>query len=260
MIALFCVFVFLFGASIGSFINAMVYRLRHEKPIVADRSKCVHCSRVLQVADLIPVLSYVCLRGRCRTCLKPIPDSYVTVELAAASLFLFAFLLHVPVGSEWWDAHRVLLLIRDWSAIAILLFLFVYDLMYMLLPDEVTLPAIAVFALMSWCTGVTWQSILLGTVVGGGFFLLQYLVSSGRWIGGGDIRFGAMMGALLGWPLVLVGLFLSYMIGAVVAVSLLVSGKKKLGQNIPFGTFLAIGTLATLWWGRDLLVWYLRFL
>ena len=105
-----------------------------------------------------------------------------------------------------------------------------------------------------------WPQLLIGVAAGGGFFLLQYVASSGRWIGGGDIRFGALMGALLGWPLILVGLFVSYVTGAVVAVTLLANKRKRFGQSIPFGTFLAIGTLASLWCGQHILDWYLGFL
>lgn len=254
------VFVFLFGASIGSFLNAAMYRLRHSKSIVSDRSRCIHCSRVLAWFDLIPIVSFLVLRGCCRMCKKPIPKAYLAVELAAALLFVASFYLRMPTDLAVWTQPHLVLLLRDWLAIAVLLFLFAYDLRYMLLPDEVTLPAILVFALLSYVSGMEPLSLAIGIVLGGGFFLLQYLVSSGRWIGGGDIRFGALMGVLLGWPLILVGLFVSYIIGAVVAVVLIASGRKKLGQTIPFGTFLAVGTLVTLWFGKDLLAWYLGFL
>ncbi len=254
------IFVFLFGASIGSFLNAAMYRLRHGKSIVSDRSRCVHCSRVLAWFDLIPIVSFYVLHGRCRMCKKPIPKAYLAVELAAAVLFVASFYLHVSTDLAAWNQAQLVHLLRDWLAIAVLLFLFAYDLRYMLLPDEVTLPAILIFAILSYLTGMGIISLVIGIVLGGGFFLLQYLLSSGRWIGGGDIRFGALMGALLGWPLILIGLFVSYLVGAVVAIALISSGRKKLGQTIPFGTFLAVGTLVTLWFGKDLLVWYLGFL
>lgn len=145
-------------------------------------------------------------------------------------------------------------------AVSVFLFLFVYDLKYMLLPDEVTLPAIVVLGLLSFFIGTSWLFLVSGVVVGAGFFLLQYGLSRGRWIGGGDIRMGALMGALLGWPLVAVALLVSYVFGAVVSVGWLLSRRKRLGQAVPFGTFLAIGTLITLWWGQNMLDWYLQLL
>jgi prepilin signal peptidase PulO-like enzyme (type II secretory pathway) len=92
--------------------------------------------------------------------------------------------------------------------------------------------------------------------VGGGFFLLQYLVSRGKWIGGGDVRFGVMMGVLLGWPNILVALFIAYVLGAVVAVPLLIFKKKKMKSEVPFGAFLAIGTAAAMFWGSWIVNWY----
>lgn len=254
----FAIMSFVLGSCIGSFINAATYRLKRGKPIANDRSKCVHCERVLEAIDLVPVLSFLFLKGKCRTCVKTIPKRYVAVELAGAFLFLLVF-LRFP-SPLLWGSRELLGLIRDFFAVSVLLFLFVYDYLYSLLPDEVTLPAIALFAASSWLLGMPWPQLLIGIAVGGGFFLLQYVVSSGRWIGGGDIRFGAMMGALLGWPMVLVGLFISYVAGASVAVVLLVKKQKRFGQHIPFGTFLAAGTLAAMWFGQDLLNWYLGFL
>jgi prepilin signal peptidase PulO-like enzyme (type II secretory pathway) len=230
--------------------------MHNKLPIGRDRSRCTHCKRQLTAMDLIPVVSYVALRARCRSCHAPIAPSYVVTEVLLGLLFAATFVWRVGADAVLVSSNLFLLL-RDWYLFTALAFLFLSDLLYEELPDEVTLPSLVVLAGFSWALGLTWPSLLLGIVVGGGFFLLQYLISGGKWIGGGDIRLGALMGAIFGWPLVLVALFVSYLLGASVAIPLLLSGKKQLGQTIPFGTFLAVGTVLTLWVGPDLLAWYL---
>lgn len=248
----------LFGAAIGSFINAAVFRLYRDLPIVNARSRCVHCETTLLWYHLVPLVSYVVLRGACSACRKPIPLQYALVEAATALLFAIETWMWLQAGG--FDLHAGVLLARDLVAIGALVFLFVYDYQYSLLPDVVTVPAALLLAAASWYITGNWVSVVIGMTVGAGFFALQYAVSGGRWIGGGDIRLGAVMGALLGWPLVLVALFLSYVLGSVVAVWLLATKRKRAGQTIPFGTFLAVGTVLTLWVGMPILHWYLGFL
>jgi len=242
------------GLAIGSFVNASVYRLANKQDIVKDRSKCTKCLAVLKWNDLIPIYSYLSLRGKCRYCSKPFSLQYLLVELGCGILFLITSILWLQAGSG------VLVLVRDLLSIAVLLFLFVFDLRYYLLPDIVTLPSIGVFFGINLYLGYSVQHLLLAIIVGGGFFALQFLISKGKWIGGGDIRFGALMGALLSWPGVLVALFLSYIIGSFISIGLVLFGKKGFGSKVPFGTFLAIGTVITLWWGRPILNWYLGML
>jgi prepilin signal peptidase PulO-like enzyme (type II secretory pathway) len=124
----------------------------------------------------------------------------------------------------------------------------------------VTIPAIILFFIFSLLLGASWWSILLAILIGFGFFGLQYLVSSGRWIGGGDLRLGALMGAALGWPNILIGLLAAYIIGAIVSIFLLATGKAKAKTPIAFGTFLAVGTLIALFWGQQMINWYLGLL
>lgn len=250
----------LLGLIFGSFINAAVYRVYHGQSLLRGRSQCIHCSYQLTVKDLIPVGSFLILRGKCRSCQKPIPWHYLLIEIVMAGLFVWAMWLWLATVSFPAGALDYLSLARDALAIVVLVFLFVFDLRYYLLPDSVTLPAVIAFAIISLFLGMSVVDLLVGIVIGGGFFLLQFLISKGRWVGGGDLRFGALMGALLGWPLILPGLFVAYLLGAVVAIAMLISGKKKMGSQIPFGTFLAISTLVTLWWGPDIVNWYLGFL
>lgn len=249
-------FLVMLGASIGSFLNAAVYRLAVKESIAKGRSRCVHCGKTLPWYDLFPVFSYLALKGQCRACDKRISVQYILVEVAMAALFGF-------VAWKWGAMAQqasflvILEMVRDLLAVSVLVFLFVFDLKYFLLPDIVTLPSILVFLIINLILGVVWWTLLLAIVIGAGFFALQFVVSKGKWIGGGDIRFGGLMGAILGWPNILVGLFGAYFIGAIVGLGLLISGKKKFGSQLPFGTFLAIGTAIGLWWGNGIISWYL---
>ena len=127
--------------------------------------------------------------------------------------------------------------------------------------DRVTIVPAILLIMVSIIFG--WQSLFvmgIGAIVGGGFFLIQYMVSRGRWVGGGDIRMGVFMGVVLGWPNILFGLLLSYVIGAVFGVWLLVHKKKQLTSSVPFGTFLAIGTMVALYYGDTVVRWYISLL
>lgn len=228
--------------------------------LVNDRSKCVHCETEILWYDLVPIFSFMILRGRCRSCDESIPKHYFAVEIAMALLFLW---------TAWsWSHHlysdlmisSIIELVRNFFIVTVMVFLFVYDLKYYLLPDEVTLPAIAIIFIIQVYLGMSIKLLLLGMVVGFTFFFLQYALSKGKWVGGGDMRFGALMGAILSWPLVVVGLFLAYIIGAIVALIMMALGKKSFQSQLPFGTFLAIATLITLWWGTQLLQWYVHLL
>lgn len=230
----------------------------------------MHCGRPLAWYENIPLVSFGALRGRCRTCQGRIPWQYPLVELITAALFGLAawhqldwFSRFLSIGglsgiAFWWWALQ---LWRDFFFIPLLFFIFVYDLQYqIILSGLVWAGAVAalVFNLIlgSPSLSLTAYRLLLGTIIGGGFFLFQYLVSKGRWIGGGDVRLGVMMGALLGWPQIIVALFASYLLGSLTVLPLLALKKKHLRSEIPFGTFLVIGTLIALWWGSDLIYWY----
>lgn len=255
MIWLVLVLAALTGAAFGSFINAAVFRLYRDMPLVRARSQCVHCETTLLWYQLLPIASFIWLKGVCASCRKPIPSRYLLVETITA--LLFALNAWIWLQDAAFDAVAYVTLARDLFAIAVLVFLFVYDYEYGLLPDIVTIPAAVIIAVATWyVTGGAWISLLPGIGFGAGFFALQYAVSRGCWVGGGDIRFGALIGALLGWPLTAVALFLSYLCGSVVAVWLLASKRKRMGQTVPFGTFLAVGTLAALWFGQPILDWY----
>ncbi|MBI3626497.1 prepilin peptidase [Candidatus Uhrbacteria bacterium] len=257
------------GLVIGSFINAYVWRLKNGRSVWKGRSICPFCMKTLGFSELVPVLSFVGLKRRCRGCAGKISWQYPLVELSVAALFALVTYFHFGAdggsAAHWTIVHNftdkaVLFWIRDLILAASLTAIFVYDLKYYLIPDQFSLPALIVVGLLNFWAGVSLKNILIGLAVGGLFFALQFLISKGAWIGGGDVRLGALMGAALGWPLILVGLFISYTLGGVVAVFLLAGRQKKWSSQIPFGPFLAVGTMLTVFWGQIILDKYLSIL
>ncbi len=242
--------VFIIGICVGSFLNVVTFRTHENRSFLAGRSACRACGTPVAPYDLIPVLSYLILGGRCRACTASISPQYPLVEFCTGALFL-AFYLQDGLTAA---------LARDLVFTVFLVVVFVYDARYMLILDRFTIPAAVAAVLFNVALGQSVWSLLIGALVCGGFFWMQYVVSRGRWIGGGDIRLGAVIGLMLGWPNVLVALFLAYVIGAVYAVGLLVTGKAKMQTHIPFGTFLALATLVVMLYGRQIVGWYLGLL
>lgn len=252
--AVWFLFLGLLGAAMGSFLNAVSLRLQQKKSFINSRSACPHCHHQLAWFDLIPLISFLMLRGSCRYCKETLSQSYVLAEIIMMLLFLLQTFFWLQGNGD------PITLIRNLFVLSTLAFLFIHDLRFYLLPDLVTIPAVIIVFFFNFSLGISVKSMLYGIIIGGGFFLFQYLLSRGKWIGDGDIRMGALIGVLFGWPLVLVSLMLSYLFGTAVAIPLLVSGKKQFGAKLPFGTFLALGGVVTLWWGEQILSWYLSFL
>lgn len=237
----------IFGLGIGSFLNVVILRTRAKRSLTG-RSQCPACHITLRWYQLIPVLSFLIQHGRCAYCHQPISLQYPLVELATA--FIFALL------SIWFYSEPIRLIWYLLYAIFLIL-IFVYDAKYYLIPDLFSLSGIVVGVLGSVVLGASWQSLLLAIAFGAGIFIVQYLMSRGRWIGGGDIRLGAMMGAMVGWPNIIAALFVAYVLGAVVALALMLTGRKAMQDQLPFGTFLTLATLLTFFIGDDIVHWYL---
>lgn len=248
--------VLLLGLAMGSFVNAWVWRTRVGTSILRGWSACPRCHHRLACIDNIPVLSYVWQKAKCRYCRRSISCQYPVVESTVGALF---------VGSAW--LHEIAMrgltvdIVLSWLVLVLLTFIFIYDLRYTEIWDRVTtIPAVILGALLGAFGFMAWTDMLLGVLIGGGFFLVQYVVSKGRWIGGGDVRMGVFMGVTLGWKLLLVALFISYVLGAIVGVGLLAAKKKTRKSELPFGSFLAVGTGVALFWGEAMLSWYLSVL
>lgn len=247
-------FIFLFGLSIGSFINSCVWRVRENLRISQKRSICPYCRDIIAWYDNIPILSFIALKGRCRKCKKPISWQYPLAEIFVGLAFV-AVAWHYQFGKGLLSPE----LIRDWIITAFLAFIFIYDFKYKEILDSATLiPGVFLFLFslaMGWQTFI---SMLVGVAIGAGIFLFQYLVSAGEWIGGGDIRLGLFMGVILGWPNILIGLFLAYVMGAAFSILLILTRRKKIDGRVPFGTYLALATFITMLWGGSILDWYLN--
>jgi len=247
-------FVFLFGLVIGSFLNCVIYRLEEEKSFLKGRSFCPSCKHILSWADLVPVLSFIFLGGKCRYCNKKISWQYPLVELVTGTLFLLIFL---KFGG--WNLEPFYYLLIS----SLLIIVFVFDLKHYIIPDGVIYTAIVISLLYNLAYSFFLisnpQSLiqpLLAAFVAAGFFLLIVLISKGQWMGVGDIKLAFLMGLFLGWPNILVALFLAFFIGAVVGIGLIILKKKGLKSEVPFGPFLTIGTFLALFFGGEMLAWY----
>jgi prepilin signal peptidase PulO-like enzyme (type II secretory pathway) len=243
---------FFLGLAIGSFLNAWMWRVRVGKSVIKGRSVCTVCTEQIVWYDNIPVVSFICLTGKCRKCKKPISWQYILVELWMGLAFLALGFFYNVFNVE---------LVRDLFIISGLTFIFIYDLKYKEILDRITLPLsllLFIFSIIySWHT---WQNMSVAITIGAGFFLLQYIISKGRWIGGGDIRMGLLMGIILGWPNIILGLFLAYILGAIISLILIALKNKKMASETPFGTYLAIGTIIAMYFGDFIVNWYLGLL
>lgn len=265
----------LLGLCLGSFANALVWRTHEQsKPkakrkandselsIVHGRSICVQCGHVLKAKDLIPVASWLSLRGKCRYCKKPISWQYPLVELLTAGLFVGLYILwpDKPLDTQSGVNLAVWLV-----SVVGLIALVVYDVRWMLLPNKIVFP---IFFLAA--AGAVANAILAGSIspllsavggmaVGGGLFYVLFQVSSGKWIGGGDVKLGFLLGLLLGAPgPSLLMLFIASLLGSLVTIPLLASKKVNPKTRIPFGPFLITAALIVQLWGEKIIEWYLE--
>jgi prepilin signal peptidase PulO-like enzyme (type II secretory pathway) len=252
------VFVAVVGLLVGSFLNVVILRLHAGKQFAKGRSACPHCKHVLGAGELVPLVSWLVQRGRCRHCHKPISRQYPVVEALTAALFTLAYLTHPP------DSLANLVVLILWLyVIASFIVLAVYDLRWYLLPDKVLLPAIVpaaaillVEAIAAQSPAVAYRPLLAALFAGGGFYSLA-AVSRGRWMGGGDIKLVFVIGLLLGIQKSAVALSLAFISAAVVGVVLILRQRKQRTDSIPFGPFLIAGTLAAYLWGAAIIHWYL---
>lgn len=247
--------IFIFGASIGSFIAAMAYRLHKKKRVCTGRSQCPSCKSKLRFFELFPIFSFIFLGGKCKKCKASISTSDFFIEIACGVLFTFTFFYRCI---DAWDVDIFsITILRDWLFLGGMIFLFVYDYRHKILPDKITIPlAIALF-LFNFILGDNIWHLFLAVIIGGGFFLLQWIISRGKWIGDGDIRMGAVLGAGLGFPNILLAIFLAYIFGAIVSVILLLKKKVDMKSEIAFGTFLAVSGTLVLFFGNYIVNWYL---
>ena len=238
-------FIFLFGACWGSFLNCLIYRWEQGKKINQGRSFCPKCRHCLGFWDLVPIFSFIFLRRKCRYCHEKISFQYLLVEIATAVLFLLIYIL---------PPYDLGFKIYEWVIISFFILIFVYDLKNYIIPDKAVYPAIVVVSLFIILNSyiINHKSIINPIVAGisaGGFFFLIWLVSRGKWLGFGDVKLVLPLMLLLVWPDNLTGLVLAFWLGAIVGVFLVLFSKLRkrssgyeLKSEIPFAPFLILGT------------------
>jgi prepilin signal peptidase PulO-like enzyme (type II secretory pathway) len=265
----------LLGMSLGSFINALVWRVHRQEDlknkdhkkidldklsIIKGRSMCPNCRHTLSFKDLIPVLSWLGLKGKCRYCHKPISIQYPLVELITALIFIISYLfwpvsingLEIAIFGLW------LILLTGLIALAI------YDLKWLILPNRIIYPLVYVALLIALLNIIykpnhlsTLVNEVIAMLIGGGIFYILFQISKGKWIGGGDVRLGLILGLSIGTPGgSILTLFLASVMGSLVSLPLMVGHKLKKNSVIPFGPFLIIAALIVQLAGHFILSWY----
>jgi prepilin signal peptidase PulO-like enzyme (type II secretory pathway) len=236
--------IFIFGLIIGSFLNSVIYRLEVEQSPLRGKSYCPKCKHILKWQDLIPVLSFISLRGRCRYCQKPISIQYPLVELATGILFVLIF-NQFPI---------FLFSIFYFLISSFLIVIFVYDLKYYIIPDKIIYPAIIIAGIFNF------QLFSILSAIGAAlFFGTLVLITRGKGMGIGDIKLAFLMGLILGFPNILVALFLAFFLGSIIGIGLILFKNKTLKSKVPFAPFLIIGTFIALFWGEKIIDWYFFF-
>lgn len=252
---IFYFFIFLSGLTIGSFLNCVIYRLE-KKEKLTGRSYCPHCKHKLIWMDLVPVFSFLFLGGKCRYCRKKISAQYPVVEIATGLIFLFVF--NQTISNNELTINNFIITFFLFLVSCFLIIIFVYDLKHYIIPDKVLFPAIAATFLYQLITNykfLIFNSLWAGLSVFL-FFWIIFLISYGKWIGFGDCKIAILLGLLLGFPNILVGLFLAFFFGAIIGVGLIYFNKKGLKSEIPFAPFLIAGTCISFFWGSGIINWY----
>lgn len=284
------------GTVLGSFIKALADRSLSKRSF-GGRSVCVRCKRILKWYDLIPLVSYTLLKGRCRYCDTKIGIEYLLVEAASGVLIGTLFYLSLPDFPGLAGSYRLVVFTLDLLfkifIVTVLSIITLTDLKKTLIPDRVMLPAILigfVYLLASSIYKVyylyyflsqnpigrfllpphsdyflrhaltTAQPLTEGVTMGfvlGLFFFSLIVITKGRGMGGGDFKLGIFIGLALGFPGAVLALLLAFLSGSLVGIALLLAGRKKLGQTIPFGPFLSLGSITAVFWGEKILNWYL---
>ena len=241
---------FLIGISFGSFLNVVADRVPQHKSIISPPSHCFQCGHPLETRDLIPVVSYVVLRGRCRYCGAGIALRSMLVELMTGLLFVLAWAV---LGLQW-QLPVVLLYI------SILVVLSITDLESGFLPGIIIYPAIGIaliITLVKTLAGLSPDIVnaAIGFASGFGFFFLIWCIArlfKKEVIGLGDVVMGGLIGVMVGFPLVMAAIYLAVLTGGLTAIVLVILKLRKLTEPISFGLFMALGTLVTLVWGREI--------
>ena len=241
------------GLIFGSFLNVCIYRIPRRESLTFPASHCTSCGRALSWFENVPVVAWLALRGRCRSCGAPISPMYPLVELATAAVFAGGVIVY---------GLTLLMVVRVAFACALIV-LFAIDLRHRILPNVITLPGIVCGFVASLFLPPGWLASLIGIIAGGGVLLgiaeAYYRIRGQEGLGMGDVKMLAMIGAFLGWQLMLLTLVLASFAGSAIGVGLMAARKGDMQAALPFGTFLALGAIVAAVAGDSMLAWYLSF-
>ncbi|MCL5019489.1 MAG: prepilin peptidase [Patescibacteria group bacterium] len=250
---------FIIGVFVGSFLNVVVDRLKSGETIIKGRSRCEFCKKELAWFDLIPLFSFIFLKGKCRYCHKKLSLYYPIIELSTGALSAFTYLwisqtYHLPFTIYHLAYYLIII-----SAFIIIFF---EDLKFGIIPDKVVFPAIVVTFFYSLIFNP--QSLIINlfsATLTFAFFLILFLITKGKGMGFGDVKLSLLLGLVLGFPKIIPSLYLAFLTGAIIGIILIIWRKKKsLKDTIPFGPFLIIGALAGLFWGQQIYAYFLSLL
>lgn len=242
---------FILGACVGSFLNVCICRIPESRSIVSPPSACPKCKTPIKFYDNIPMLSYLILCGKCRTCAEPISVRYPTVELLTGLLAL-AGMIRFGMSIDF-IIYFIFL-----SALVVITFI---DLDHQIIPDIISLPGIPAGLVAAYfLTTVSLTDAVIGALIGGGSLFLiawgYYFITGKEGMGGGDIKLLAMIGAFIGWQGVFFTIFIASATGSLIGGVLMLFAQKDLKFAVPFGPFLSIGAIAYIFFGPELIFWY----
>ncbi|KDE47437.1 A24 family peptidase [Geobacillus sp. CAMR5420] len=241
------IFVFIIALLLASFFNVVGLRVPVGESIIRPRSHCPACGRTLSAGELIPVVSYVAQKGRCKGCGGRISPLYPLMELTTAALLTAA-----PMWIGWGGR-----LIVAWTLISLLAIIVVSDLRYMLIPDRVLLVFAGLFLMERLVIPfLPWVDMLLGAAVGFSLLWLIAVLSNGG-MGGGDVKLFAVLGMVLGWKMVLLAFFLATLYGTIIGLIGMALGRVRRGKPMPFAPAIALGSLTALFFGDQLVDAYM---
>lgn len=250
------ILIFIFGLCIGSFMNVCIYRIPLSKSIVTPRSMCPGCNSLISAYDNIPVISYILLKGKCRNCGIPISLRYPLVE-TISGLTALAVFMRFGISAEG------LIYFVFISALLVITFI---DTDHRIIPDTISLPGIPIgFLLASFLLpSMNYKTSLAGILAGGGSLLavawIYSLITKKEGMGGGDIKLLAMIGAFTGWKGVLFTIFVASATGTLAGIAVMLKTKKDMKLAVPFGPFLSIGAILYIFFGSEIVLWYIRLL
>jgi leader peptidase (prepilin peptidase) / N-methyltransferase len=240
--------IFIYGILLGSFFNVVGLRIPINESVISPRSACPKCKHTLTPLELIPVLSFLFQRGKCRQCKARISPLYPIMEFLTGVLFVV-----VPLILGWTNEIFV-----GWTLVSLFIIITVSDIKYMLIPDKILLFFAGIFLLERIFIPLSpWWDSLLGATIGFTLLLAISIVSKGG-MGGGDIKLYALLGFILGTKLVLMSLFIATLLGALIGMIGIGLGLVERKKPIPFGPFIAVGTLIAYFYGQTIFTAYLN--